>query len=185
MAEQANTVKYASRTVYGNNVVAYDFIPARPYYEPQEIPAEIPVAVPKARPRTRAKTAKKAQVAYGISIFAVVGFIAVAAMMFLALLANIKYTEVTNEILDLRTQLEELNEQEKKLIITYESVFDINEIEEYATTVLGMSKPDKDQIGTVRIHTEDKAVILETKNEREGFFSGLTAFLASLVEYFK
>lgn len=190
MAKNASTVRYASRSaVYGSN--AYDMRRIREYYPepkaPEKAPHKKPEAQPAARtaPKTAPRTAKKAQKAYGISLYSVVGFVFVAVMMVFVLLAHVKYNEVTNETVKLQTRLDELNSQERKLKIEYTNAFDVNDVEQYATQVLGMSKPAEDQIKTVSATAQDKAVVLKSSDDSSKKTESMVTFLASLVAYFK
>lgn len=184
MASQAAAIKYASRSTNGS--AAYDLNRVRGY-APFEIPLERPQSIPTARPAVRPQTRaeQRAKAAYGISAFAVVGFLVTAVMIVFVLLAYVQYTEVSNETVQLQNQLSALSETENKLLVSYESAFNINEIEEYATTVLGMVKPTGDQIETVTTSSNDKAVVLVSDTESEGLLTGLSAFFSSLMEYFK
>jgi hypothetical protein len=202
MASNTATARYASRSsVYGSNAYKLDRTNAAPQRRPSETP--VPVKKPEARPstktapgtvrraetrvetRTSQRTAVKAQKAYGISLFAIVGFLAVGVMMILVLLAYVSYNEVSYETVQLQAQLDELNEQERVLRIAYEGAFDVNEVEEYATTVLGMSKPSEDQISTLETMAEDKITVIGSDDAEDSKLGGLATFLASLMEYFK
>lgn len=194
MATNASTVRYASRSaVYGSN--AYDIRRIREFSPEPKAPEKYPHRKPEAKPAPRTasmdapkaahKTAKKAQKAYGISLYAVVGFVFVAAMMVFVLLAHAKYSEVTNETVKLQARLDELNSQERKLKIEYTNAFDVNDVERYATQVLGMSKPAEDQISTVSATAQDKAVVLKSSEDSSTKSESIVTFLASLVAYFK
>lgn len=198
MASQTATARYASRNpVNGSSAYKLDRSSYAPQRRPVEIPEPVrqpearPAAKPAARPVTRTapkaapRAAVKAQKAYGISLFAIVGFLAVGVMLILVLLAYVSYNEVSYETVQLQSKLDELNEQERKLRIAYEDAFDVNEVEEYATTVLGMSKPSEDQISTVETMAEDKITILGSDDADDSELGGLATFLASLMEYFK
>lgn len=184
MATQAAAMKYASRSTNGS--AAYDLKRVRGY-APFEIPLERPQSIPAARPAVRPQTRaeQRAKAAYGISALAVVGFLIIAVMIVFVLLAYVQYTEVSNETVQLQNQLSELSEAENKLLVAYESAYNINEVKEYATTVLGMVKPTDDQIENVTTASNDKAVVLVSDTKSDGLFAGLTAFFSSLMEYFK
>lgn len=194
MATNASTVRYASRSaVYGSN--AYDIRHIKEFSPETKAPEKYPHRKPEANPVPRTapmnapkaahRTAKKAQKAYGISLYAVVGFVFVAVMMVFVLLAYAKYSEVTNETVKLQTRLDELNSQERKLKIEYTNAFDVNDVERYATQVLGMSKPAEDQISTVSATAQDKAVVLKSSDDTPNKSESIVTFLASLVAYFK
>lgn len=194
MATSASTGRYASRSaVYGSN--AYDLSHVRGYSREPMAHEKAPVKKPEVKPTVRtapqtapqsaARTAHKAQKAYGISLYAVIGFVFVAAMMVFVLLAHVKYNEVTNETVKLQARLDELNSQERKLKIEYENAFDVNDVERYATQVLGMSKPAEDQISTVSATAQDKAIVMKSSDESSEKNESMVTFLASLVAYFK
>jgi hypothetical protein len=161
------------------------------YYEQvrqpvQEAPAV--VAAPAARTRVAA------QPRYGISLFAITGFLFVAFLMGLIMLSYAELNSVNVEItgtpgtryrsklVGLREKLAAASEQEKRLMIEYERVFDIDEIEAYALAELGMVKPTENGIAAIDAASVDKAVILGSPNAEQG---GLTAFFSSVLEYFK
>lgn len=191
MATHSATVRYASRSaVSGSN--AYDFSRIREYaYEHERIPGAKPIrqpavkAEPKPAARPAAKTAPRMQKSYGISLFAITGFIVVAVMMVFVLLAHIRYNDITSETVRLQARLDELTEQERKLKIEYEKAFDVNNVEQYATNVLGMSKPDDSQVCIVQTTVYDKAVVVSQEKDETLKPESMVAFLASLVSYFK
>jgi predicted PurR-regulated permease PerM len=131
------------------------------------------------------RTTRKVQKGYGISLFAVAGFAFVVVMMVFVLLAYVKFNEVTSQSAQLETKLEQLNEEERKLKIAYEDAFDVNEVEAYATNVLGMTKMADSQVATVDSTASDKAVVVGTPQKDGSLGSEVTTFLTSLVAYFK
>jgi cell division protein FtsL len=191
MATRSATVRYASRSaVSGSN--AYDLSRIREYApEPERSPEKKPAerqpakAEPKAVQKPVAMTAQRAQKSYGVSLFAITGFVVVAVMMVFVLLAHVRFNEVTSESVRLQARLDELGVQERKLKIDYENVFDVYAVEQYATNVLGMSKPSESQVGAVQSAVFDKAVIVSAENEETGESESMVTFLASLVSYFK
>ena len=198
MATRSSTVRYASRSaVYGSN--AYDLsrvgsaMPAPlepeilPVRKPEIRPAvrPVPATAPTATPKTAPRTSHKTQKAYGVSLYAAAGFVVAIVLIVFVLLAHVRYTEVTNETVKLQSQLTTLNEQERKLKISYENAFDVNQVEQYATQKLGMSKPSQSQIGTISASAKDKAVVADKQNDSTKANESMGTFLASLVAYFK
>jgi cell division protein FtsL len=199
MATHHSTVRYASRSaVSGSN--AYDLARIRDYSAaPREIervpvkmpetrPGTAPVRTPKAAPGTETGTAprtrRKAQKSYGVSLYAAVGFLFAAVLMVFVLLAQVRYAEVTNDTVKLQKQMTQLTEDERKLRIAYEDAFDVNQVEQYATHQLGMSKPAESQLGTISASAQDKAVVSDTQDDGAKGES-MATFLASLIAYFK
>jgi cell division protein FtsL len=187
MATRSATVRYASRSaVSGSN--AYDFSRIREAAcEPERIPEIKPARQPavKAEPKPVPKTAHRAQKSYGVSLFAVTGFVVVAVMMVFVLLAHIRYNEITSDTVQLQSRLDELADQERKLMIDYEKAFDVNAVEQYATNVLGMSKLDESQVSIVQTTAYDEAVVVNPEKEETHASENMVTFLASLVSYFK
>ena len=111
MAAHSATVKYASRSaVSGSN--AYDLSRISAYAQESAVPERLPVRKPLDKPavhnepktieRPAPRTAPRTQKAYGISLFAMTGFVVVAVMMVFVLLAHVKYNEVTNQTVQLQ-----------------------------------------------------------------------------------
>jgi cell division protein FtsL len=209
MATPATTVRYASRSaVHGSN--AYDLsrsrassaapaeferTPARrpeirpgvtpaPKTAPRQAPVKTPTSAPKTTQKPATRTSQKRQKAYGISLYAALGFVVVAVLMVFVLLSHVRFTEVTNETAKLQSQLTKLNEQERKLKISYENAFDVNQVEQYATHQLGMSKPAESQIVTISAAAQDRAVVSD-RHDTAAAAESMGTFLASLVAYFK
>ena len=125
------------------------------------------------------KPKKAVKSAYGLSLFAVVGYFAVAVVMVLVLMTYVRYTAAAAQAVEYRDRIETLTEDNRKLTIRYEQTFDMNEVEYYARTVLGMDYPAEKQTGTVVLEAGDKAVVYETEGGAT-FLSGISAVL----EYF-
>lgn len=173
MAANPNGQKYSS--LY-NGSAAYA-IP-QPQWQEQEV--KQPEHIQKPRPR------RKPQQGYSISVFSIVGFIAVAIMAVLVLTAYVGYTDAAAETMRYKNRIEELSAQERKLTVAYEQTFDINEIENYARNVLGMDKPARDQVGSAATGSYDRAIVYSQSDSGTGSpVRGLLSFIASLTEYFK
>jgi len=103
--------------------------------------------------------------------------------MLFVILAQISFNEIAGETVMLNAQLSELAEQEKRLMIQFESVVDMKEVERHAKDVLGMSKPDAGQVAVIQTMRTDKATIVDSGGDK-GALSGFGAFISSLMEYF-
>ena len=106
--------RYAeTRGTYGN--LAY----AEPAVRPLERGgAEVLRPQPKVRTRERAAVRPKVRVreAGQISVFAVVGFLAVGVFAVLLMLSTVQLTRVSDEMISLKSQLSNLQSEEKKLM---------------------------------------------------------------------
>jgi cell division protein FtsL len=196
MAAAARAIKSPNGYNFGTAAPAYEPVFRRAYepaYEPDAGPApEItyepeasPSAAPKPRKRnlTRQQRLKAQRRTSGVSLFAMVGSLATAILMILVILAQISYNEVTTETIMLNRRLRELTEEERRLRITFESVIDMKDVEQYARDVLGMSKPESDQISVIKSNPQDKAEIVA--DSEDGQLKGIGSFLSSLLDYFR
>lgn len=177
MAEAARVLDYE---YYNHGSAA----PAREYPQETTRPVENPYTQERVRQRQRARAAAEAQNVQGLSFFAVVGAVVVVALMFFVVLAHISYTEISSENARLNAQLAALNEQHRRLEITFESVVCMNEVERYARDVLGMSRPGVGQTGFLIGTASDRAEVL-TVPENSSSIRDFGSFLSSLLEPFR
>lgn len=171
---------------YGNyGTGTYGPAPERfyePEFEQESIPQEQPEV--KAAPKTRAKEKAQVQTRYGISLFGIAGSAIACVLLLFVVIANVKLSEVSFQNAALETRVQQLQEDERRLLIRHEQAFDINQIELYATAVLGMTRPAEGQVGTIDATANaDRVVIFEDDSSESGI-GGFTSFLKSLMEYF-
>jgi hypothetical protein len=175
---QAVAADYASIYSTAGSLAARP-IEAERYAARPAIPAE---AFPeRVRREERARRAGR-----GVSLFSVVGYVAVASLMVLLILAYVNVNSVSQATVEMKSHLEMLTEEERRLKLAYESAFDAMEIESYAVNVLGMIPAADAVAGTIDVEAVDKAVIIggdETK--KGGALDGLAEFISSLLEYLK
>ncbi len=172
-----------------NGSLAYDLgtiAPAREWDRERYREPERKVVIP-APPVVKERVATRAKVKTQQSVapLAIVGFICAAVLLVFTLMAKIQLTVVTDEAVKLETQLAELELAQNRLLIDYESVFNRTEIEEYATTVLGMQRPREEQITYLNTSVPDKAVVLEHDSDTNSFTDRLSDMFGFLGEYFK
>ncbi|MGI5936569.1 MAG: hypothetical protein ACOX7I_07195 [Oscillospiraceae bacterium] len=181
MADNTNTT-YRQYAVYGS--LAYDF--NNPIFFPEttlDEPVKAP-APPKTKTRQQAAARTVARTKQAVAPFAIIGAACVAVLLVFTLFFRIQLTQVTDETVQLNEKLEELKAENAKLLIQYESAFNLNEIEDYAINVLGMQKPRSDQIYYVDSSAPDKAVVLQEEAKDNGLLERLEDFLALIGEYF-
>lgn len=185
-------------TVVGSS--AYDLerigaIPEIPFDHPREFPKRIPdhrerervnvrpETEERVKERARTRSREKARQGQYISVFAVVGTMAVVVMVFLVILSYIQLAVTTDEISALESQLGELNEEQTTLKVEHDSTFNLREVEDYARNVIGMTEPAEGQIFYLESDIEDRAVILDQKAVKDfGILSAITSFFSSIVE---
>lgn len=181
MAVNDKKFRYARNSTYGN--VAYDLnivdntaLAAAPAVE-YEYPETQEIFVRKVR-ETAVEESRQ-----GVSLFAVVSFAVLTVLMVLILMAYVQLTAINTQTTELREQLEQLQEDKSRLVLKYENVFDMAEIESYALDVLGMEKIAEDQITVLENIKSDKAVVLSENAAEDG--SILHTALAAVLEYFR
>ena len=177
MAEAARVYKY-ERYNYGSAAPAREAFP-----ELSPRPGAVPIPNEHTRARERARAAAAAQSAPFVSLFGIFGSIFVAVLMIFVILAQISYIEAAGETVRLNAQLSSLTQQQRVLEISFERVICIQEIEQYAKDVLGMSAPEPDQIAFIRTAPSDRAEVIECTEENA--LDGLGAFISSLIDYFR
>lgn len=72
---------------------------------------------------------------------AVLGFAIAAVLIVFSLVARVQLSQASAQVSALEDQYAELQEQQTRLRIDYESAFNLTEIEDYAIHELGMQKP--------------------------------------------
>lgn len=126
---------------------------------------------------------KAVQTKYGISAFAIVGYVAVAVMLVLVVMTYVQYTTVAAQTVEYREYIETLSSDQRKLTIQYEKTFDLNEIELYAKSVLGMDAPQERQLGEVALNASDKAIVYSSE-EQNGIIGSLASAVRTVMAYF-
>ena len=172
-------MKYAD-AIYGN--LAYD----APLERPQELPEqqaerqEEEHAAERVHVRQKVKAAPK----QALSVFAIVGGVCIAALMFLIVLSHTTLNALSEQTGALNEEMKALDDEQARLQIAYESAIDLNEVESYAMSELGMVKAGEHQIHYITNAVEDKAVVLEV-DDGGGILGALQRFFNRIAEYFR
>jgi cell division protein FtsL len=172
------SARYGNTAVYGN--LAYDLTRPGIYAEPPQEEATV-AAPPKTKERTRAVPVARPR--YAVAPAAVIGFGLAAVLLVFSLMGRVQLVEASDEAATLSGQLSELQEEQSRLLISYESTFDLNEVDEYAKNTLGMQKAQSDQVYYIGGETPDKAVVLAEKDS--GFAGRVLDFLDKIGEFFR
>lgn len=162
---------FGSRPIFGSAAPQIELPEPEVLERPQE----------KVSIRTKTKTAAK----QGISLFAVAGWASVIVLAVALLMSYVELNTIANESYELREELENLQIEETKLQIAYESTFRLDEVEEYATNMLGMVRAGNDQVKYLSNQAEDQAVMLETNSIETGISASLKSLFTTIAEYFK
>ena len=165
--------------VYGN--LAYDLDTlasqrqleeaARP--ERQSQPQQAPRHRTAARPRQR------------VSPLVLCAMGALAAMAVVLVMGYIQLTIISDEVVSLQNQLEELQTENVTLTAQHEQMFDMATVKEVAAAA-GMAKPTSSQITYLDLDSEDSAVVYrtETPSVFSRILSSLHHGVYAVVEYF-
>ena len=100
---------------------------------------------------------------------------------------DVQLSQASAQVSALEDQYAQLQEQQTRLRIDYESAFNLTEIEDYAIHELGMQKPRSDQLYYISSsNAADTAVVLDqTAAEPLSLADRFGDFLTSIVEYFR
>lgn len=180
-------VRYsASGNTYGS--LAY----AEPAVRPMERGgAEVLRPRPRVRTHERAAVRPKVRVreAGQVSVFAVVGFLAVGIFAVLLMLSTVQLTMVGDEVVSLKSELTALQVDQKKLMAQYELAYDLGAIEQKITSSGSMVKPQAGQTYTLDLSEGDSVVRYDEKAMPEevgaGLLDQLTDFAHKALAYFR
>ena len=131
--------------------------------------------------RTRVQVREAGQVAP----FAVVGFLAVAVFAALLLFSYVQYTELSGEMVSLRSEMSALEKENATLSAQYEKVFDMETIE--AAVGDTMVRPTNDQVVYIDLSEPDSVVVYGEGSDGGilGALKEVGAILGEVVEYFR
>lgn len=149
--------------------VSYGNVAYQPEYEEDAVrsaqrrQAEQPRQRPRVQPRERvhARPVVAVRQQGAVSLFAIVGFAAVAVCAFFLLSAAIQLAVVADETFDLQDQLEELKEEEKKLQAEYELAYDLSEVEHQMTASGAMVRAGAADTVYLDLSEQDSVVYFE------------------------
>ena len=138
---------------------------AQPLHQPERLP-EAPVRERPA-PRTRAKLA--------VAPFTVLAGLLAFVMMVMVVFSYVRFYEEKQAAAKLEAELAELNEEHNKLLSHYESVLDMDAVEERAKE-LGMSKPGASQTVYIQVAAGNTTEVYEAPQEPSLFDQVCDAF---------
>ena len=146
-----------------------------------ELRREEAKAAPKVveQPRVLTREAQK------VSLFSVVGFAAVAVMAVLVLFCQVQLTEISSQVVELKSQLTALDVDNAALTVQYQQMYDLSTVKEVAEAA-GMAKPTASQIYYVDLSSGDSAVVHQ--KAEPGVLAKVAASIShgalAMVEYF-
>ena len=186
----ARELRYNSRSaVYGD--LAYDLdreVRERALRHAGEAPRHQTAveAVPKAKPRVRSLSKAQERQRQKVSVLSVLGVGAAIGLAVMVLMGYIQLTIISDEVVSLQNQLEELQTENVTLTAQHEQMFDLATVKEVAEAA-GMSKPSSSQIYYIDLSEGDSAVVYqqEESNLLSRLLTSLNHGIYAVVEYFE
>jgi len=180
VASAAKELRYSNTgMVYGD--LAYDLdreLRERQFRHAGEAPRQRQAAkeLPQVQTRERQK----------LSVLTVLGFGAAAALAVLVLMSYIQLMGISNSVVSLKSQLEDLETENVTLTTQYERMYDLNTVQE-AAEAAGMSKPSGSQIYYIDLSDGDSAVVYQQKEPDvlSRLLTSLHHGVYAVVEYFE
>ena len=179
-------LRYSNRNaVYGD--LAYDLdreLRERQFRHAGEAPRQLQAAkeLPQVRRATRVQTRERQK----LSVLTVLGFGAAAALAVLVLMSYIQLMGISNSVVSLKSQLEDLETENVTLTTQYERMYDLSTVQE-AAEAAGMSKPSGSQIYYIDLSDGDSAVVYQQKEPDvlSRLLTSLHHGVYAVVEYFE
>lgn len=121
-----------------------------------------------------------------LSVLTVLGFGAAAALAVLVLMSYIQLMGISNSVVSLKSQLEDLETENVTLTTQYERMYDLTTVQE-AAEAAGMSKPSGSQIYYIDLSDGDSAVVYQQKEPDvlSRLLTSLHHGVYAVVEYFE
>ena len=137
---------------------------------------------PMVRPRVRVLEAGL------VSPFAVVGFLAVGVFAVLLLFSYVQLTTISQQVVELRSEMTALQSEEAKLRTAYELSYDLSSIEETMTASGAMVRPQNGQVVYVDLSEPDTVTFFnqdEAVAGLDGMFESVKSIASEIVAYFQ
>ena len=135
------------------------------------------------RERSAARPKVSLRPAGQVSLFAVVGFLAVAFFAALVLLSCVQLTVLSDQIVALRGQYASLKEEEARLLAQYELTFDLKSIEAAVTADGRMVKPQSSQIYYMDLSGSDSVEVYGEETTAGSLTGALQGLFSKAGEY--
>ena len=179
-----------STTTYGTfGSVAY-----APAYEGNTVRAprreeelrRAPAPQPKKPVRRHERARVEVRKAGKVSLFAVVGFMAVAVFAVMLVASYAQLSVANDEMVALQRELSELQSQNTILTAQYEKVFDLATIQEAVGDT--MVRPTTDQVVYIDLSAPDTVTVFGEPSVADGLqnlLDGVEDVFSSIIEYFR
>ncbi len=134
------------------------------------------------RPRLRVARSPKAKRRVDLSGFKIIAVVAVIfSLAWGVLYSRAQVTELTTQISSTESDLSEAKSEYDYLNLQLESRTDLETVEDYAVTQLGLVKVDSSQITYLTLESEDKVV--KPESEVKTLLENFSAGFMNLMEY--
>lgn len=182
MASAVRELNHQRGAVYGN--LAYDLdreVRERELRHAGEARRE---AVPQPQVRSVSKSLPRQR--QRVSVFSVLGFAAVAVMAVLVLFSYVELTELSSDVVELKSQLSTLETDYVTLSTQYQRMYDLSTVKEVAEAA-GMTKPRSSQVYYVDLSGGDSVVVYQQEDSSVlgRLLTSLNHGIYAVVEYFE
>ena len=140
------------------------------------------------RPRPMVRPRERVREAGLVSPFAVVGFLAVGVFAVLLLFSYVQLTTISQQVVELRSEMTALQSEEAKLRTAYELSYDLSSIEETMTASGAMVRPQNGQVVYVDLSEPDTVTFFnqdEAAAGLDGMFESVKSIASEIVAYFQ
>ena len=181
MAQVAKQRKYdpyrGSGTIYDGSAVRV--------LEGQEVLQPKPQVRPRPNRHAAVRPKVKVREAGAVSPFAVCGFAVAAVMAVLILMGYSQLLSLSNEVVSLGNQMEELEGEEAVLRARYDLAYDLSAIETAVTADGSMRRPLPGQMVYVDLTAPDSVVRYDPEEETQGgFMDSVQEIVQKVLAYF-
>lgn len=130
-----------------------------------------PQRAPRTRPANLTRTRVQVREKDAIAPFAIFGFLAVCVLAGLLMTSYAHLTTTADRVVQLRSQLGQLESEQASLSAQYEKLFDINSIEDAIGSTL--MRPGSDQVLYLDLSQADNVTIYSQQQQGDHFFATL------------
>lgn len=184
-------------STYGSMAYKLDYysdVVAVPQPRVAPMPRTAPKAQPKADPQVTTRVRERSRVRVttrqqqAVAPFAIIGFLAAAAIAVVLLLGNIQLNSLYADNVQLQKQLTTLKTEHADLTAQFELKFDQAKLEAAVAADGTLAKPNSNQSVYIDLSEPDNAVVYGSEKQStgvDGFFKTVCDLFSSVVEYFR
>ena len=188
MASAAREYRYAHREFSTNGSLARDLdwaVRERELEHAGEVPRhERTQAAPKVYHKEQVLVRER----QAIPVLSVLGVTAVAVAAVMLLLSYVQLTTISQQVVELRSEMTALQSEEAKLRTAYELSYDLSSIEETMTASGAMVRPQNGQVVYVDLSEPDTVTFFnqdEAVAGLDGMFESVKSIASEIVAYFQ